>query len=1164
MAWTALHLGHSRDDSGLIQKAEVRYRQAVSLVHQDKDAWQHFELSLVTIWFALQYELLVARGIDSFCRHLELAADLIDAARSRQAHNNMKPPALGPIGARVLIWLGSSLEMCLRLTLEFDILDNKIAQLHRRPTAPPAAVWSAVQSDLLLLQNRLENSDSIALTLASILGPERALNGAITTKIFNDLLLLSSFYSVIISFHRVLPPDGMAGVNAELLSADEAASRILLLWRAVIIHDVFQSMVTTSHHGVDPNLEVKATAKSNGCKAVDSETSAHPDSLISYDAEMVSNASDIFYALTASVASTCMAMTMLYQILGWGSLFGIAALVLLTPLPTMLSQWVARLHHKVMTATDSRLLQIADCLRGIRTLKLFAWDQIMSERIEKTRATEQQRIWKRNMAAVLVAATGDMLSLLSLTVLFTVLIIVKGQPLRAPIALTSLTIIEVLRSHPFDEPRYLKVLDACDLLNDLSHFPDGDLTIAGEKGSTLSGGQKQRVSLARALYSTASILLLDDVFSALDVHTTTRVYDRCFRSRLLQNRTVILVTQLREAIEDAQLVVRLDHGSLSWTSDRTVAHSVDFFGYMALFGSPTRTIMAVVSALTVQLVYFSIPLGLSRWTGSNPDEDAMAPATAHFLTFVVSIVAFLFFQLLNNVVYQRGGWQAAKTMHRRLVVAVMGAPVGWFDRTPLGQMINRFGVDMQSLDSVLVDWLRMTIDNCLRFLLRVASISSIMPIFAFPVGLCCIVGFATGEVYSRAEISIKRLVATQFSPVLSLFSDTSTGLHVIRGHQGAADMFRQQLADRLAAYMRAAEAQYNCNRWVSIRSDCCAAVIAGAAGFIAYRRGGSSGLVGFSLANAIGLSQTILTLVRNMNELEIELSSVQRISEYTNIEGEEALCTGTGMPSTRSVPLSWPATGSVEFQHATIRYDACGPSILRGVTFAATAGERIAIVGRTGSGKSTLALSLLRATQIATGRVVIDGVDIREVSLSRLRSSICLIPQETHLFTGDVKSNIDPSNDADEARIQSILATCNTARNGGEPGVGAQSLFAHTAVLNGGSNFSSGQRQIIGLARALYRQAKVVILDEATASVDEETDAQIQVLIRSEFAPSTIIAIAHRLRTVMDYDRVIVMQDGTVMENGSPSHLVQARGAFWSMVNSTGGGAELLALMKSQ
>lgn len=268
MAWTALHLGQTRAEPDLVQKAEHRYDNAISLMHQDQEVALHFELSLVTIWFALQFELLAARGVDSFFRHLEFTADLVDAHRRHQKAGGAAAP-LGPIGSRVLIWLGtydaraawiggagrllqnlelfcsdydfisaafphvqpgadpSDLKSCLHLTFDIDSLDNRIAQLNNRAVVAPIAVLITVQSDLLSLQQRLESAPAFAPILTSIFRPARALSGKVTTRLFNDLLLLSACYSLIISFHRMIPASVEANMPGKLMSAEAAATRIL-------------------------------------------------------------------------------------------------------------------------------------------------------------------------------------------------------------------------------------------------------------------------------------------------------------------------------------------------------------------------------------------------------------------------------------------------------------------------------------------------------------------------------------------------------------------------------------------------------------------------------------------------------------------------------------------------------------------------------------------------------------------------------------------------------------------------------------------------------------------------------------------------------------------------------------------------------------------------
>lgn len=551
---------------------------------------------------------------------------------------------------------------------------------------------------------------------------------------------------------------------------------------------------------------------------------------------------------------------------------------------------------------------------------------------------------------------------------------------------------------------------------------------------------------------------------------------------------------------------------------------------MTLFGGLFYVVTVILATLTVQFAYFAITYWLSIWTRAY-DEYKHPNSVFYLSVYAGAIMIFLILQLINNLVYQYGGWTAARKMHAKLVMAVLSAPVSWFDENPIGRAINRFGNDTRSLDTVLIEWLRMSIENWLRFLLRIASIVSIMPIFAIPVTIICSAGFAIGEMYTRAQISIKRLCSINYSPVFSHFTDSLAGISVIRARDGMDAVFQNLLAEKLAVHARSAEAQYNCNRWVSVRSDFCAASVAAAAGCVAYFRSGSAGLVGFSLTNAISLSQTILTLVRTMNELEVELNSYQRMREYADIEPEEQSNETTHAEAV-SIPASWPISGRVEFQSITARYQDDGSDVLRNVSFIARPGERIGIVGRTGSGKSTLGLSLLRFVNVTTGQINIDGLDINNIPLNRLRKAVTLIPQEPVLFSGDVRSNLDPFGEVSDTELLSALSACSFIHVSGSDDTEThqQQLRLDAPVVTNGENFSQGQRQVLSLARALCRRSKVVLLDEATASVDHETDMHMQKVLRKMFPDSTIIAIAHRLRTILDYDRVLVMEKGRVVE----------------------------------
>ncbi|KAA8651390.1 putative ABC multidrug transporter [Aspergillus tanneri] len=1133
------------------------------------------------------------------------------------------------------------------------------------------------------------------------------------------------------------------------------ATRLLVRVNVSLVQEIYETAMRSYIY--DDSIDRSDKGNKGSSKGASKSGQANLTSLMSYDVDAIYNSRDIFYVSTAGPVSITIALVFLYRMIGWSSLIGVLALLFLTPLPALASRRVSRIQRSVMQATDARLAKISEYLNSIRTLKYFGWEHAAMDSINDVRGVEQRRLWRRSTYMAAISMAGDLLPMVSLLVMFSAVVLFTDLPLRAPVAFTSLSIMETLRVQfvwlstvsrfsaqgaeslrrvdrffdmaseikrhpdgplelknatfkrtpiaafrlqnvsvcfkpralnvvtgptgsgktslllsllgetvlesgtascardvayvpqvpwlqndtirqnilfysPFDEARYNRVIQASGLTQDLQQLPAADLTVVGERGTTLSGGQKQRVSLARALYSYSSTLLLDDIFSALDTHTTTLVYERCFRARLLLDRTVVLVTRYPPAVQDAELVVRLEHGKVvsikAGTSARqpliptpcstpetgtsystplneqqrveldeilsestailvpTIADAQTaskgqhmaketsatgrvpralFFQYMVLFGGPLYAPLVILVTIAVQFAYFGITYWLSIWTGAY-EEYENPNALFYLVIYATSIATYLLLQLTNNLVYQYGSWVAAKKMHKKLVTALLSAPITWFDENPIGRAINRFGNDTRSMDTTLVNWLRMSIENGLRFLFRIASVASIMPIFALPAAVICTAGFVIGEMYTRAQVSIKRLCSVNYSPVFSHFTDSLAGLSVIRARHGMGDIFQRLLAEKLAVHARSAEAQYNCNRWVSVRSDFCAASVAASAGCVACFWAGSAGLVGFSLTNAIGLSQTILTLVRSMNELEVELNSFQRMREYADIEPEERALDKQAM--LQAVPASWPTQGRVEFHNVTARYLPDGPDVLRGVSFVANPGERVGIVGRTGSGKSTLGLSLLRFVDIVGGRVTIDGVDISTILLKRLRTSVTLIPQEPVLFSGDVHSNLDPFGESSDTELQHALSACTSIRvaegNHEEHAEGKTThpLTLDTLVAANGENFSQGQRQVLSLARAMCRRSKVVLLDEATASVDHETDMHMQRVLRSMFPDCTIIAIAHRLRTIMDYDRVLVMADGEIVESDSPTNLVKKRGIFWDMLRNTGEYDELIEMIE--
>lgn len=293
---------------------------------------------------------------------------------------------------------------------------------------------------------------------------------------------------------------------------------------------------------------------------------------------------------------------------------------------------------------------------------------------------------------------------------------------------------------------------------------------------------------------------------------------------------------------------------------------------MVVFGGHKYALFVLCTALASQLALLAMTLWLSVWVGAYSDRDAI-DVGFYLGTYAAILASFNILTGLNSLVFQNGAWNAARHMHRRLVQAVLRAPLSWYDIISVGSITNRFSRDINSLDSLLADPSKGVVSLFICLVLQVGAIGSILPIFAAPTAFVCVIGFIIGDMYTRAAASVKRIKAESQSPVFAQFSETIAGLKIVRARSGMIDILGRQLGQKLRVYARAAEAQFNLNRWVSVRTDCAAAAIVFGAGSIALIRSDSvsAGLVGFSLTNAVGLSRTIILLVRNMNELEILL-----------------------------------------------------------------------------------------------------------------------------------------------------------------------------------------------------------------------------------------------------------------------------------------------------
>lgn len=490
-----------------------------------------------------------------------------------------------------------------------------------------------------------------------------------------------------------------------------------------------------------------------------------------------------------------------------------------------------------------------------------------------------------------------------------------------------------------------------------------------------------------------------------------------------------------------------------------------------------------------------------------------------------------------------GGIFASRYLHVDLLHNVLRSPMSFFERTPSGNLVNRFSREIDTIDSTIPQIIKMfmgsmfnVIGACIIILLSTPIVAVVIP----PLG---IIYFFVQRFYVATSRQLKRLESVSRSPVYSHFSETLLGISVIRAFE-EQKRFKQLSDFKVDENQKAYYPSIVANRWLAIRLEYVGNFIVLFAALFAViaRHSLSAGLVGLSVSYALQVTAYLNWLVRMSSELETNIVAVERVKEYSEMEKEAEWTKEEAAP-----PANWPHEGKIEFRNFGLRYRADLDLALRNISVTVNGGEKVGIVGRTGAGKSSLTLGLFRINEAAEGNIIIDGVNIAKIGLHDLRFKITIIPQDPVLFSGSLRMNLDPFNKYSDEEVWSSLELAHLKNFVS----GLPDKLNHECS-EGGENLSIGQRQLVCLARALLRKTKILVLDEATAAVDLETDDLIQSTIRVQFEECTVITIAHRLNTIMDYTRVIVLDKGQIVEFDSPANLLQSKGIFYSMAKDSG------------
>uniref|UniRef100_A0A8C6J1F9 Uncharacterized protein n=1 Tax=Melopsittacus undulatus TaxID=13146 RepID=A0A8C6J1F9_MELUD len=753
-------------------------------------------------------------------------------------------------------------------------------------------------------------------------------------------------------------------------------------------------------------------------------------------------------------------------------------------------------------------------------------------------------------------------------------------------------------------PYYELVLESCALLPDLEQLPNGDQTEIGERGVNISGGQKQRVSLARAVYSNADLYLLDDPLSAVDVHVGKHLFEKIIGpSGLLKSKTRILVTHNVTFLPHTDLIIVMEEGRISQmgtyqelvskrsnfaeliqvfsaehTTEETTPVEEDFKVFLfcsssfdqwklltnnkekvATGGMKMSVVLKYLQAFGWQWMWLTIAaylgqnalaigqnLWLSTWTAETAKVSDLTEwkQSQNYKLHIYGLLGLIqgLFVCCGAYVITRGSLSASQALHHQLLDNVLHLPLQRFETDPVGQIINRFTKDLFIVDLrfhyYLRTWLNCTLD-VIGTILVITSASPLFIVVVIPLGYFY---FTIQRYYIASSRQIRRLAGASHSPVISHFSETLVGLSTIRafGHQERFIRKNNDVVYENLVYF------YNnviSNRWLSVRLEFLGNLMVFFAALFVVLAGNtmSSSTVGLSISYALNIIQSLNFWVRKACEIETNAVSIERICEYAKMDKE-----GPWITSKRP-PVGWPDRGIIEFVHYKAQYRKDLGLALKDISFQTQSKEKVGIVGRTGAGKSTLTNCLFRVLEGSEGKIIIDGIDISTIGLHDLRENLNIIPQDPILFSGTLQSNLDPLGKHSDFELWEVLELCHLKDF-------VQSLpkkLLHE-ISEGGENLSVGQRQLVCLARALLRKTKILVLDEATASVDMETDNLVQSTIKREFHNCTILTIAHRLHTVMDSERVLVLDTGRILEYDTPHNLLQQKGAFSEMVAEAG------------
>ncbi|XP_073262159.1 ABC transporter C family member 3 [Populus alba] len=750
---------------------------------------------------------------------------------------------------------------------------------------------------------------------------------------------------------------------------------------------------------------------------------------------------------------------------------------------------------------------------------------------------------------------------------------------------------------------YKNVIEACALQEDLERLVHKDLTVVGERGITLSGGQKQRIQLARAIYSDADVYLLDDPFSAVDAHTKAHLFKHCLMG-LLSDKTVIYVTHQLEFLAASDLVLVMKDGNIVQSGaykdlavetqgelrrlmvahceslrqlSSTEGNSITSESYLENQNQESRETNkeqvsngqsvpvakkevrgsgrvswkvyssfitaaykgAFVPVLLLFHIFFqALQMGSNYWIAWATEQEGRVSKRQFIVIFALISGASSLFVLARALLLTAITIKTAQRLFTGMITSIFQAPMSFFDTTSSSQILDRSSTDQATVDTDI----SYRVAGLVFALIQLISVIALLSNVAWPVFLLFLASFTISVWYQvyylETARELARMAGIQKAPILHHFSESVSGVVTIRCFS-QEEKFYTTNVNLINDFSRIAFFNSATMEWLCVRINFLFNL--GFFAVLVILVSTSSSVTNPSLAGlavTYGLNINVLQawVIWNVCNVENKMISVERILQFSRIPSE-----ATPVIEDKRPRPEWPEIGCIEFRILEVRYRPDLPLVLKGITCTFPGEKKIGIVGRTGSGKSTLIQALFRLVDPSQGQILIDGLDISTIGLQDLRSKLSIIPQDPTLFQGTIRNNVDPLEQHNDMEIWEVLRKCHLGNT-----VKQDQRGLEAPVAEEGQNWSLGQRQLICLARILLHKRKVLVLDEATASIDMDTDNIIQKTVSNETKQCTVITIAHRITSVINSDLVLLLDDGNAVECAAPSQLMRDSSSAFS------------------